>query len=397
VTPALDQTWIAGLPRGGAAPLPADTVLGIPANPWAEGVRPFIGMSGAWRAYLDRLRPPLTIGKEHNLARLVGKRMGPLVLERMVAPLTSGSFGVTPEQVDVIVAAPGLGTALTRTGSLGGAVAELLVDRQGVPSIESLEGGMPRLVDALLARLGQLGVRLVADAAATGLVRGGDGWRVELGGRVPSDPELAPADLVIVATDPGAAAGLLGPHTSAALKTVTDAAPLREIVTLVVDAPALDGAPRGTSVYPVAGAGLASGVVHQTARWEWLAREAGPHVHVLSVAFDGPRDGHPTTGLSDADLVAAARDAASALLGVPIDGHATRGTHRAAYTLAWPASVLGHAYETEAARAAVDAVPGLAAVGAWLAGSGLAQVVADAVQEADRLRRQLLWGADTVR
>jgi oxygen-dependent protoporphyrinogen oxidase len=39
----------------------------------------------------------------------------------------------------------------------------------------------------------------------------------------------------------------------------------------------------------------------------------------------------------------------------------------------------------------VQAVAGLAAVGAWLAGTGLAQVVPDAQQEADRLRRALLW------
>jgi oxygen-dependent protoporphyrinogen oxidase len=33
----------------------------------------------------------------------------------------------------------------------------------------------------------------------------------------------------------------------------------------------------------------------------------------------------------------------------------------------------------------------LAVVGAWLSGTGLAQVVPDAVAEADRLRGELLW------
>jgi oxygen-dependent protoporphyrinogen oxidase len=45
-----------------------------------------------------------------------------------------------------------------------------------------------------------------------------------------------------------------------------------------------------------------------------------------------------------------------------------------------------------AARAQVHAVPGLAVVGAWIAGTGLAQVVPDARDEAERTRAQLLWG-----
>jgi len=39
----------------------------------------------------------------------------------------------------------------------------------------------------------------------------------------------------------------------------------------------------------------------------------------------------------------------------------------------------------------VAAVPGLAVVGAWVAGTGLAQVIPDALAEADRLRAGLLW------
>jgi LPPG:FO 2-phospho-L-lactate transferase len=40
----------------------------------------------------------------------------------------------------------------------------------------------------------------------------------------------------------------------------------------------------------------------------------------------------------------------------------------------------------------IVAVPGIGAVGAWLAGTGLAQVVPDAAAEGDRVRAALLWG-----
>ena len=59
VRPAPRAEWIAGLP-GGAAPMPVATIRGIPENPWDERVRRVIGWGGTWRAYLDRLRPPLT-------------------------------------------------------------------------------------------------------------------------------------------------------------------------------------------------------------------------------------------------------------------------------------------------------------------------------------------------
>ncbi|MEZ5189258.1 MAG: FAD-dependent oxidoreductase [Microbacterium sp.] len=121
---AAHSAWVAGLPGAvGAAPsFPADTTLGIPANPWADDVRRVIGWSGAWRAFVDRLRPPLTIGHERSLGRLVRARMGDRVVDRLVAPVTWGLYSVHPDDIDVDAAAPGLSAALTRVGSLSGAV-----------------------------------------------------------------------------------------------------------------------------------------------------------------------------------------------------------------------------------------------------------------------------------
>ncbi|MFT4228883.1 MAG: FAD-dependent oxidoreductase, partial [Microbacterium sp.] len=55
VRPAGGGAWVAGLPGGGAAPLPAGGILGIPVNPFAPDVRAILGARGAWRAYADRL------------------------------------------------------------------------------------------------------------------------------------------------------------------------------------------------------------------------------------------------------------------------------------------------------------------------------------------------------
>lgn len=406
--PRDDSAWIAGLPRGAAAPLPVEQVLGIPANPWDESVRRIIGWGGTWRAYLDRLRPPLTIGKQRSLGRLVGGRMGDKVRDRLVAPLSLDRFGVAPDDVDVEVAAPGLGAALTRTGSLGGAVADLRLDTSRGGGIETLEGGMPQLVAALAARLHERGVVIRPAAPATALARHDGAWTVSLdhagpagadpGAPAPPPEEATPreltADAVVVATDEATARALLGPVLGdGAFAEVVPAGIAREVVTLVLDAPALDAAPRGAHVHAVPGSGRASGLVHETARWEWLAREAGPGRHVVRVAFGGPDAAPATTGLSDAEAAELARGEASALLGVPLDAHVVAGFHRGAYRLAPPVSAMGQRERAARVRADLSRVPDLAVVGAWLAGSGLARVVADAQEQADALRRRVLWGA----
>lgn len=383
VTPRDDREWIVG-PGKAAAPLPEDSLLGIPANTWDENARRVIGWSGTWRAYLDRLRPPLTIGTQRSLGALVRGRMGEQVRGRLVAPITVDRFGLHPDDVDVELAAPGISAALTRTGSLGGAVAELRVDAAG-PSIEGLDGGMPRLVAALRERLAERGVDLRLGGPVTRLDRGEDGWTL--------DDDLV-ADAVIVATDEVPARALLGQALDdPGLATTTPAGVAREVVTLVVDAPELDAAPRGSQIHAVPGALRATGLVHETARWEWLARRAGDGRHVLRVAFGGPAEPPATVALSDAEAGAMAVAEASALLGVPLDEHRIAGVRRDAYTLVPPASVRGGAERAARLRTAIARAEGLAVVGAWVAGSGVAQVVADAQEQADRLRRRALWGA----
>lgn len=120
VVPQAGGAWLAGIPGVGAAPLPAGGILGIPANPFQPDVRRIIGWSGVWRAYLDRVRPPLTIGHQLSLGKLVASRMGAKVRDRLVAPVTTGVYSASPDDVDIDVAAPGLNAALTRVGSLSG-------------------------------------------------------------------------------------------------------------------------------------------------------------------------------------------------------------------------------------------------------------------------------------
>lgn len=390
VSPAPGGAWVAGLPNGGAAPLPPGGMLGIPDNPFSDDVRRIIGWRGAWRAYLDRLRPPLTIGHERSLGRLVRVRMGDAVVERLVAPVTSGVYSAHPDDIDVDVAVPGLNRALTRTGSLAGAVAQLRGERTSAPgsAVEGIEGGMSRLVDALRSRLEELGAVVRTDAAVSGIERADVGWSVEL------DGESLPAHAVIVATPEGAARHLLSPHVPGLAAEPARSGPEVHIVTLVLDAPLLGAHPRGTGLLTVPGARAAKALTHSTAKWPWLAREAeaqAPGRHVVRVSFGGQDAAPPTAGLDDADVAALALAEASALLGVPLEPWQLVAARLERFDQAQPASAIGQAEAAAAALAAIRTVDGLAAVGAWLSGTGLAQVVPGAIAEADRVRHAALW------
>ena len=390
VQPAAGGAWVVGLPGSpGAAPLPQGGVLGIPENPWAEDVRRVIGWRGAWRAYVDRLRPPLTIGHEHSLGRLVRTRMGDAVLDRLVAPVTTGVYSAHPDDIDVEIAAPGLNSAMTRAGSLSGAVGLLRGERKTAPgaAIEGIDGGVTRLVDALRGRLGELGAEIVTGVTVEAVEKKDGGWTVSVAGR---DPEAA--DAVIVATPEAAARRLLGNEVPDLATTAPRPGPDVHVVTLVLDAPALDAHPRGTGVLTVAGTRAAKALTHSTAKWPWLAERVAPGRHVVRVSFGSQGEAPATEGLSDDDAAALALAEASALLGVPLGTDQLVGSRLERYGQAQPASVRGQRAAAAAARAAIHAVDGLAVTGAWLSGTGLAQVVPDAIAEAERVRQSALWG-----
>lgn len=396
VPPQGGGAWLSGIPDAPDAPLPKGSLLGIPANPFQDDVRRIIGWRGAWRAYLDRLRPPLTIGHERSLGRLVGSRMGARVRDRLVAPVTAGVYSADPDDVDTDVAAPGLNAALTRIGSLTGAVGLLTAERKGTApgsAVLGLVGGMGRLVEALRADLIAYGVDVRTGTRVIRLDRGDGRWTVEIEPPAEGDPDASaetslPATGVIVATAEPPARHLIDAHVDGLGEA--GESPEIEIVTLLLDAPELDAAPRGSGVLTVPGSHTAKALTHSTAKWGWL-RDTAAGRHLVRVSFGSQGEPAATVALDDAAAAALALSEASALLGVTLGPSQLLAAHRARYVQAQPTSLIGATERRAAVRAAVTAVPGLAVVGAWVAGTGLAQVIPDAVAEADRLRADLLW------
>jgi oxygen-dependent protoporphyrinogen oxidase len=246
------------------------------------------------------------------------------------------------------------------------------------------------------------------------MARTADAWQVEVEAEVDAETgtlasgtgTLAPetdtleADAVVVATDERMARALLRASVPAiaddarATPDGESIAPEIEVVSLVVDTPALDVAPRGSGVLTVPGSYTAKALTHATAKWAWVAEAAralAPHRHVVRVSFGSQGEPAATADLTDAAAAALALAEASALLGVPLDATQLVDSHRERYTQSQPASVMGRQAQTAAVRDRVASVPGLGLVGAWVSGTGLAQVVPDAITEGERVRTALLW------
>ena len=165
-----------------------------------------------------------------------------------------------------------------------------------------------------------------------------------------------------------------------------------ELATLVIQAPLLDTHPRGTGALVAAGTPgvTAKALTHATAKWNWLAEAAGPGRHVIRLSYGRAGEESPTAALADPELRALALRDASAILGVDLDAGAVLGFARTVWGDALSPATIGAPDRVRQVRAAAEEMPGLELTGAWLAGTGLASVIPDALAAAARVRHAAL-------
>lgn len=393
VAPHPGGAWVQ-LPDG-PRELPKTGVLGIPANPWDPEVRRSLGLSGSLRASLDKFLPSAvgTTADVSSVSALVRARMGRRVLERLVEPVVGGVHSADPGLLDVDMVAPGLRAGITRHGSLAAAVAAQRkgagVQGSGVQgaaakagsAVAGLKGGMHTLVAALVADLRRRGVELVPGTRADAAARTPRGWRIAAG------EETYDADVLVIALDGPSAVGLLEDAVPALTGHRPGPGPEVKLVTLVVNLPELDARPRGTGILvaPQTAGIRAKALTHATAKWDWLAAEAGPGRHVVRLSYgrgdsSSPAGQAPAEG-SDAALLDIALQDASALLTVPVKAGDLAGWDVVSWAGALPFAAVGHRQRVADVRRICSGTEGLLMVGGWLAGNGLAAVVADTRQQ----------------
>lgn len=401
--PVPGGAWLQ-LHRGGAdvaLPLPSTGILGIPGDPWADDVKSAIGLTGALRAAADLITPlpkkmlegPLSLGA------LVRARMGKAVLENLVTPVVSGVHSADPDTLDLDAVAPGLRAKVLQHGSLAKAVAAMRAAAPAGSAVGGISGGMHRLTEALVADLMTRGVGIQLNRSVIALhhdAASDTPWRIELAARTAEPVKPAKAERtgrtsaiptialsgarVVIAIDGPGAVDLLEPLDAGFAAHRPARGSGVSLVTLVVDRPELDEAPRGTGILvspEVRGIG-AKALTHATAKWEWLADESGPGSHVLRLSYG--RLSQEAAELADADdatLYAAAVKDAARLLDIELSGDDVVGWDVVRHGGALPFATTGHKARVAAFNELAAGFTGLDVVGAWISGTGLAAVVAD--------------------
>lgn len=441
--PAGLSAW--GYAAGRAFPLPAAGVLGIPSRPWAADVRRAIGWPGVLRGTLDRVLPARFVDTT-DLGTFTRSRLGSRVADRLVTPVAAGVHSAPLDRLDVAAVAPGLLDAYARTGSLSRAVASLRAAAPPGSAVRGIDGGVHALVDALVERLDvRLGARVTgveraAGSAVTGgaesgaaeqagaaertsadwLVRTEDGQvlrapRLVLATRTEFGPLLGdPSEIGQLPRDRSIKRPISRQPTDVEAKDVKPAevtpSPSREpapplapsggltpplapergadirLVTLLLEAPELDAAPRGSGLLVAPGTTLgtvrAKALTHATAKWPWLARRVrdavGPGWHVVRLSYG--RIGEPTP---EPTAEEATRDA-SALLGMDLTGRVRDVLHQH-WDGALPPPTPAYRATIKQFEQALLAEPGIDATGGWIAGTGLAAIVGHARRTVERL------------
>jgi len=345
--PLAAPAWVVAPDR--SYPLPATGWLGIPVRPLAADVRRILGWAGALRACADLVLPTRRIRDDATVGSLAASRLGSRAAERLLAPVMSGVYSRPLDELPLNAIAPGLaGDVRERGGLIRAAKRRRSLGAPG-SAVRGLVGGMATLANAVAADAEACGAVLRTGVEVMGLERAADGtsWRISL------NNEALEADGVVIAIPRHHATPLLALPLPG---TQEGAAQHVAIVVMVVDADALDSAPRGTGVLVQGGVTRAKALTHSTAKWPWLAElvPAGRHVVRLSYSV--------TPG---EDVRAHALPDASRLLGVALSDADVVGMAVRQWPDSSPASVVTR-----------EPLPGVHLVGSAAGLSGLAAIVA---------------------
>jgi len=363
-----------------AHPMPATALLGIPADVRTDAVRNIIGRAATVRAAADLITPMSKkwATEKLSVAEVVRTRMGQAVLDQLVAPVINGVYSTDPTKISIDAAAPGLRQAMLDTGSLAKAVGLLQASAPAGSRVGGLNGGMYTMVQVLVQQLEEDGAALVGSSPVTAISYDA---QAQAPYAITTLGQEIRADRVVIATPAAPALQLLNPllDEPARISSETSANAIA-LAILVVDKPELDDAPRGSGVLVAKQAPLtAKALTHSTAKWPWLADEAGPGTHVLRVSFGRIGENEPVVESGDdQQLIELAIKDASKILGVQLHRDDVLGSAVSRFSDMVPLQGEAAMERRQQLDAALAPFDGLTVVGAWVSGTGLARVIGQA-------------------
>jgi oxygen-dependent protoporphyrinogen oxidase len=374
VAPATTQASV--VLADGRHPLPAGTVLGVPAE--ADGLEGLLSADGAAQVHAERDLPPLRLDGDVSVGGLLRERLGDEVVDRLVEPLLGGVYAGRADELSLTATMPALAAQLPAARSVlaaARAARDAGVRSRGDddgPVFATVSDGIGSLPEALVAAA-RASVRL--GTPVHGLRRTATGLELSIG--AVAVPELLTADAVLVTAPAPKAARLLAGAVPAAVEPLRGI-PYASMAVVAMAFPAQDvDAGSGLLVPPVAGR-LVKGVTVSSSKWPHLA--GGPLLVRSSV---GRYRDEAELQRTDEDLTAAVVADVADLLDLarpePLETRLVR------WGGGLPQYLVGHPGRVAAIRAAVAEVPGLAIAGAAFDGLGVPACIRDATRAVDAL------------
>ena len=370
VAPATTQAAVV-LPDG-RHPLPAGTVLGVPAS--ADGLAGILTPDGVARMAAEAQLPPLTWDGDVAVGALLRERLGDEVVDRLVEPLLGGVYAGRADELSLVATMPQLAAQLPAAGSvLGAATAARDAGARSrfdadAPVFVTVADGIGSLPAALVAASGA-DVRL--RTPAHGLTRTAAGFELSVGRA--NAPERLTADAVLVTAPAPKAARLLASVAPGAVEPL-QGIPYASMAVVAMAFPAQDVvAGSGLLVPPVTGR-LVKGVTVSSSKWPHL--DGGEALLVRSSV--GRFRAEEDLQRDDDELVAAVVADVADLL--ELDRPEPLQTVLVRWGGGLPQYLVGHRDRVAAVRAAVAEVPGLEVAGAAFDGVGVPACIRDATR-----------------
>jgi oxygen-dependent protoporphyrinogen oxidase len=328
-------------------------MMGIPSDLTDPNTIALLGdEEAAYAAELDSL--PWNITDERTLGAVVAKRLGPLVVEKIVNPVVAGvhaSDSYLLEMESVL-------------GSLHKAVKNLR-GSASIPgsAVAGINGGVNLITWKLFLLLKERGVKIIQNSPVSNVFFDGS-WKVVV------NDQLISSDYLVIATNPISGASILSGFKDLAESLSEIHSVDVALVLLAIRAPELAAAPLGSGAL-IADQGFnitAKASTHVTAKWAWV-KDLTEGIDLIRLSYG--RNG--VVDPSDTNLLESAGRDVAILYGLD------HPEILQASVIRWPNSLIqariGHQDILQKIEQTLLQYPGLMIVGSGVSGNGIAGVI----------------------
>jgi oxygen-dependent protoporphyrinogen oxidase len=370
----------------GLIPFPSGP-FGISTDPLELWRWPGMSRRGKVRAVADLVATPRPADGDESLGALLRRRIGDEATDALVAPLLGGLFAGDVDRLSVRATFPELAAwerdhgSLIRGARSASAAARPVAGRPRPPMFVRLRGGLRRIPDALVERIGRERVR--TSTAATAIARAGDAF-------VMSTPTGdLDADALVLTTPAYVTADLLSELAPAAREGLRSIPYVDTAVVLLVYAAGTDERLPESSGFVVPRGRLAMTACTLVSK-KWPDPAFGTRAVVR--CFVGASGIEDVVDAPDEDIVQGVGRQLAALLPLP-------QRPEAAAVVRWPAAMpqyeVGHLDVVERIERSLP--PGVVVAGQAYRGAGIPDAVRQGAEAAEAVAASLAGRTDAAR